>query len=262
MVNIYNQGKNFFCNLIWLSPLMGGIIPTTKYLIQARGKPMKLGYAIYNEIAFKFRNCDTTAIKEVIIDEEYKFLDEFLKNYHEPNIVDVGAHIGTFSLWVYNRNPKARILMVEANPASYAILLDNSGNAISQEQHKVLNKAAWKNNDTLAFSTSGDSMGNKVVSSKGDTFIEGITFTEVVEIATQKNSQIDLMKIDIEGAEEAFFETSELALNKVRRLVIELHPKYCETSGIIKKLENRYKHVRNIAGRIDAKPVLYCTDDC
>ncbi len=260
MANIYNQGKNFFCNLVWLSPLMGGIVPTAKYLIKARGNPMKFGHGFYNEIAFKFRNCDTTAIKEVIVDEEYEFLDEFLKNYDEPNIVDVGAHIGTFSLWVYHRNPKARILMVEANPASYDILLYNTDKTFSEGQHKVLNRAAWKNNDTLHFSTSGDSMGNKV-STNGDTLIGGITFSEIVEIATQDNSSIDLIKIDIEGAEEAFFETDTSTLEKIKRLVIELHPKYCETSGIIKKLESRYKHVRNISGRIDAKPVLYCTDD-
>lgn len=244
---------------MWLSPLMGGLIPTAQYLFRVRGKPMEIGRLVYNDSELEFRNCDSTAVKEVLVDEEYKFLIGLLQSSPEPVIVDVGAHIGTFSLWVYNQTPNARMLMVEANPASYDILVRNIGKVYSEEHYEALNKAAWKNTDVLTFSTTGDSMGNKV-SPGGDIEVGGITFAEIVKMASPDNAPIDLMKIDIEGAEEAFFETADSVLDKVKSLVIELHPKSCDTEAVIKKLEQRYKNIQEIPGRVDSKPVLYCTD--
>jgi len=239
---------------------MGGVFPTAKYLFRARGKPMENARLAYNDAELEFRNCDSTAVKEVLVDEEYNFLSAFLQSCSEPVIVDVGAHIGTFSLWAYFQNPKVRMLMVEANPESYKILVRNIGKTFSKGQYEILNKAAWRNTDTLTFSTTGDSMGNKV-SPDGDIEVRGITFAEIVKRATQNSTSIDLMKIDIEGAEEAFFETADLELGKVKRLVIELHPKSCDTTTVRKKLQQRYKNIQEIPGRVDSKPVLYCTDD-
>ena len=238
---------------------MGGFVKTAKHLIKIRGNPLGVGTARYEGMDFEFRNCDATAVKEVLVDEEYDFLRVFLKNCSAPVIVDVGAHIGTFSLWAYQQNSKAHLLMVEASPDSYEVLLRNVERNFSADQYKILNKAAWKNNDVLKFSTTGDSMGNKV-SSDGDVDVQGITFAEIVNLTLKEHSSIDLMKIDIEGAEEAFFETADAVLDKVKSLVIELHPKSCNAEAVRKKLEKRYKNIRIIQDRIDAKPVLYGTD--
>jgi len=238
---------------------MGGIFPTAKYLFRARGEPMEISRLVYNGAELEFRNCDSTAVKEVLVDEEYNFLSAFLQSCPEPFIIDVGAHIGTFSLWAYHQNPKIRMLMVEANPASYEILVRNIKQTFSEGLYEILNKAAWRNVDVLTFSTTGDSMGNKV-SPDGDIEVGGITFAEVVKIASKNRNSIDLMKIDIEGAEEAFFETADSELGKVKRLVIELHPESCDIESVRKKLEQRYKNIQEIPGRIDSKPVLYCTD--
>lgn len=66
------------------------------------------------------------------------------------------------------------------------------------------------------------------------------------------------MKIDIEGAEEAFFQTADTVLDKVERLVIELHPKSCDVEFVKRILEKHYTQIEDITGRINAKPVLYC----
>lgn len=261
MSSLYTHGKSFLSRLIWLRPLMGGIFPTTNYLFNARGKPMKIGYIKYNGTELEFRNVDSIAVKEVLVDEEYHFLSPFLKLCSSPVIVDIGAHIGMFSLWVYNQNPKSKILMVEANPTSYDILLRNIGKVFPEEQYEVLNKAAWKNADVLTFSTEGNSIGNKV-SPDGNIEITGISFADIVKTSCENSVSIDLMKIDIEGAEESFFETAGSELDKVERLVIELHPKTCDTIAVRKKLEQRYKNVQEISGRKDSKPILYCTDEC
>lgn len=259
MASFYAHGKNFITRLGWLSPLMGGLFPTSCYLISARGKPFAVGRALYEGSAFDFRNCDATAVKEVLVDAEYDFLDTFLSSCEKPVVIDVGAHIGTFSLWLYHRNPHVQVLMVEADPSNYELLVSNVGHTYSDQQYKALNNAAWRNNDALKFSTAGDSMGHKVALD-GDIQVKGITFAEIVALALEGQDRIDLMKIDIEGAEEAFFEGAELMLDKVGRVVIELHPKLCDTDKVKGILEKRYNTIREVS-RIDAKPVLYCTDD-
>ena len=259
MAHLYAHGKNFIHRLYWLSPLMGGILPTAKYLIKARAKPLKVGTANYNNKKFEFRNCDTTALKEVLVDTEYQFLEKIIKSQPEPLIIDIGAHIGTFSLWCYNQNPNSKIIMVEANPASYEILKRNIKECSPQNTYKILNNAAWKNNKTINFSTTGDSMGNKV-SEFGDTQIKGLTFKQVYDIASEYNTTIDIMKIDIEGAEEAFFETADLCLGKIKHLVIELHPKSCNTNIVREKLQQNFQYIYEVPNRIDTKPVLYCSN--
>ena len=199
MASLYAHGKNFMSRFVWLTPLMGGIAPTVKYLLEARGKPLKVGHAFYHGNAFEFRNCDSTAVKEVLVDKEYDFLSPFLRSCLKPLIIDVGAHIGTFSLWAYQQNSNAKMLMIEANPASYDILVKNVGKVFPASHFEALNRAAWRNEDNISFSTVGDSMGNKV-SSNGDIKVKGITFAEIVAKASPNDAPIDLMKIDIEGA--------------------------------------------------------------
>ena len=259
MVRFTSHIKNFFYRLQWLSPMMGGALNTAINLIKIQGNPFGIVFVKYNDISFESRNCDLSAVKEVLVDAEYEFLSMFLSSHSAPVIVDVGAHIGTFSLWVHHQNPKSKILMIEANTASYDVLSRNIKRYFSSGQYTILNNAAWKNNDKLKFSTAGDSMGNKV-SKAGNINVDGITFSDIVELMKKESPSINLMKIDIEGAEEAFFETSDSALDHVERLVIELHPKYCDTSMVREKLAKRYKNIQEFSGRKNSKPVLYCTD--
>ena len=259
IASIFTHGKSFIKRLKCLSPLMGGLVPTAKYLFRARGKPMEIGHFFYNATKLQFRNSDTSALKEVLVDEEYNFLRAFLQSTPEPFILDIGAHIGTFSLWAYCQNPKLRMLMLEANPFTYNILVNNVTKIFSKGQYEVLNKAAWRNADSLKFSTIGASMGNKV-SLNGNIEVGGITFSEIIEKASKVSSSIDLMKVDIEGAEEAFFETADL-IAKVKHIVIELHPEHCNIELVRKKLKQNYKKIQEISNRISSKPLLYCTND-
>lgn len=258
MNRFYKRSKSLLYRLKWLSPLMGGLFPAAKHLIETQGQPMAFGQVTYNNTKLKFRNCDSSAIKEVLIDEEYKFLSDFIKQHPAPMVIDIGAHIGTFSLWIYKQNPNAKMLLIEANPSTYEILSLNIKNALPKSQYKILNKAAWRDTSTISFSTTGDSMSNKVLPS-GDIKVSGITFPEVMALATKNNESIDLMKIDIEGAEEAFLENG--TLEQVKHLIIELHPDNCDTLAVRKKLKKHYAKIEEVQGRISQKPLLYCHND-
>ncbi len=260
MASLYKQSTNFISRMCWLSPFMGSALRTAKYLLAARGHPLATGKGYYNGLPFFFRNCDLTAVREVLVDREYDILLPFLQKTPEPFIVDVGAHIGTFCIWLHKESPNARIYMVEANPGSHALLVRNTEHRFPQKCWKSFCNAAWKNSEPVRFATEGDTMGNRV-SSSGDIKVDGITFKALIEQALKETARIDLMKIDIEGAEEAFFETADSVLDKIDRIIIELHPKSCDTEAVKKRLNKRFKNVREISDRKNDKPVLYCTDD-
>jgi methylase of polypeptide subunit release factors len=62
----------------------------------------------------------------VLVDLEYGFLGELLTLHEAPKILDIGHHIGTFSLWAFCQNPNASILGVEADPETFAIAEKNA----------------------------------------------------------------------------------------------------------------------------------------
>lgn len=260
MASLYAHGCSFFYRLSWLSGFMGGAFHAAKFLIDGRGNPFFKGVASYHGIKFRFRNCDTTAMKEVLIDEEYDFLKEIVTNTQSIYVLDVGAHIGTFSMWVKNNNKQSKNFMVEANIDSYEIITSNFKSNFSNPSWKAINRAAWKNDDFIKFNNQGDTMGNRV-SAQGNVQVQGISFHDVIEQALEFMPQINIMKIDIEGAEEAFFENSNHLLSKVERIVIELHPNSCDVEKVKTTLRNNYNNIREISGRLDAKPLLYCTNE-
>lgn len=209
--------------------------------------PFQGKYYGYN---FTFRGCDLSALKEVFIDQEYEFLKDILTTDKPPVILDVGAHIGTFSLWALKTNPKAQIISVEASPNTFKIVNDTAQK--TQKNWKVINRAAWKNTDSIAFSDDGESMSHKVLP-EGKKMVQGIPLSELAK------DDIDLMKIDIEGAEEAFLSQNHEALENVACLVIELHPNYCDTDKVREVINKYYPNVEEVQGRISNKPLLLCT---
>jgi hypothetical protein len=92
------------------------------------------------------------------------------------------------------------------------------------------------------------------VSAKGSVQVKGISLAAL----TEGRGDIDLMKVDIEGAEEAFLCADPAALTPVKRLVIELHPQLCDTQRVRDVLQKAFSQIVEIHGRTSSKPLLYC----
>jgi len=250
IINLWNRSS-------WLAQLMPCRLAAVLFLIQARTNRLARSEGTYKTHSFVFRGCDLSALKEVLIDQEYAFLTSLVKSKKPPVIVDVGAHIGTFALWALSENPSARILSVEADPKTYALLLHSSTlSSNADTPWTCTHRAAWKNNDNIAFSDEGDSMSHKVLKT-GSLQVSGITLPELIEQTGEE--KIDLMKVDIEGAEEAFICEYPESLKNIHALVIELHPQLCDTEKVRDTLGTYFKTITEIEGRISSKPLLYCT---
>jgi FkbM family methyltransferase len=240
-----------FC---WLKKLMGGAGRALKYIWQAHQDDTIQENVAFKSLSFRFRVCDENALKEVLHDREYAFLTDLLQEIESPTILDIGSHIGLFAIWAFTINPKAKILSVEASKSTFDLACMNAKRNPGFDW-SIINRAAWRNADHISFSDAGSSMGHHV-SQDGACSVAGIDFVSLVQ--KMGKPVIDVAKIDIEGAEEAFFENSASVLPRINNLVIELHPDRCDTTRVLARLKENYKRVEEISGRKSAKPLLFC----
>jgi FkbM family methyltransferase len=238
---------------------MGGIYPALSYIVTTRSNSFADTTAHYGEINFRFRRCDISAIREVLMEHEYGFLREALETVSNPLIYDIGAHIGLFAIWTLSINSKADVRSIEASPNTFKILSSNVAQARTAHlSWQAENKAAWESNEAIAFSDSSESSMSHRIDQQGKVKVAGMTLADVTAQVKDRDA-IDLLKIDIEGAEEAFLCTEDgKGLEVVRRLVIELHPALCDTKKVMTVLEKHFSKIKVIEDRKSSKPILYC----
>jgi FkbM family methyltransferase len=138
-----------------------------------------------------------------------------------PRILDCGANVGLASLFFKRRYPAARVTAYEADPALFAILQANL-NANGASDVEAMHAAVWTSAGQLTFRCEGSDSG-MVDSLPGvldgrSTTVPSIRLRDVLE-----REAIDLLKLDIEGAEHAVLTDCEPVLHQVNALVLDLH---------------------------------------
>ena len=257
MTKLRHRVEAFADRVRWLSPLMRGVVPAALYLAKARKDPALRAEGRFPPFTFVFRGIDLSAVREVLLDREYAFLRPVLHDFSAPLIIDAGAHIGLFSLWVFSERPASRILSIEADPLTYAVLCENiARSTASVGSWRAINRAAWGDSKPVHFMDAGDAMSHRV-SEAGKISVEGVTLDELINMVAP-DSEIDLLKVDIEGAEEAFLCANPRTLTRVKNLVVELHPNLCEASRVETLLRGSFASVERIGGRTSSKPLLFC----
>lgn len=257
--HLWERLGNLTKRVAWMTSLNGHPLATLKLIWDIRKDiyaPQVMS-TISGEIAF--RGVDEQALKEVLVDLEYAFLEDALRNISSPNVLDVGAHIGTFPIWLFDTNPDARIVSVEADPETYKLLkrnaTDRNGRGFSW--NTVHAAASTRDGDTVLLSNTGPSMSHRI-EANGTIAVPTISLQTLINQFTSKDHKIDLMKIDIEGSEEDFLCAIPEILTQVQNLVIELHPNLCDTRRVFSQIAIYFDKITEINGRASAKPLLYC----
>jgi len=151
--------------------------------------------------------------KEIFAQESYFFE----AGTATPVIYDCGANVGLGCLYFKRLYPAARITAFEADPSVAALLAENlRQNGFADIA--IVAKAVWKENTTLAFSSEGAD-GGSVVAGKPSLQIPAVRLKEYLDGA----GRIDLLKMDIEGAEVAVLEDCRGSLGRVQHLFVEYH---------------------------------------
>ena len=130
--------------------------------------------------------------------------------------------MGCASLYFANRYPDARIFAVEPAAANFACL---NTNARFYKNITAIQAAIWSEAVPLQITNPEEQAYAFQVGEAGNAWeaeVRGITITEL--LARSQEDEIDILKLDVEGAEENIFSRNhETWLNKVDTLYIELH---------------------------------------
>lgn len=252
---------SFLQNVDTLATVMPGKLEAATYILHSKLNHDAVANGAYKGQPFIFRRDDIPAVREVLEKQEYSVLTPHITASESPLILDIGAHIGTTSLWILGVNPKARILSVEANTGNYNWLQKNHHAAQSRYQNwKIIYGAAWKDRDGVSFISDGPTMSRRVGGQSAEK-VPTHTFPDLINLIAPQNEMIDLAKIDIEGAEEAFICAHPECLKRLKAVVIELHPNLCDTERVLDALKAVFNTIKPVHDRKSSKPLLICTNE-
>jgi FkbM family methyltransferase len=166
---------------------------------------------------------DIPTCKQVFVDREYDF--ELQK---APNtIVDAGANIGLASIYFANQYPAAKIIALEPEESNFALL---SENVAAYPNITPVHAALWHRNEEINLVDPGLGHWGFMTEQKNSTErslgnvahpVRAMTVDQVIE--EFQLERIDILKIDIEGAEREVFSDTSAWISKVDTLIVELH---------------------------------------
>jgi len=200
---------------------------------------------------YKIRSRRVTKTDFYVLNESwlYKLHAELAKQYIAPGavVMDIGAHIGAFTIYAATRAPCVRVLSFEPEKENFKLLLDNVSLNKLGERVAVFNKAVTGTTGKMNLFKSTTDTGQHTFFEKRLSFENVDHKKDMVDCTTLKNvfdenriETIDLIKIDCEGMEyEILYNTPADYLKRIRALSIEHHwvpgRNYEDLAGYLKK---------------------------
>lgn len=173
----------------------------------------------FGDLNIRKYGSDIRVFKQIFLDEVYFFFPE---NFDPKHIVDAGANVGYSAVWFASKFPNAQILAIEPEQSNFDLLVKNSG---LRKNIKPIKAGLWNEKTYLKINNpDADNWAFKTtLAQKGEKFsVETVTIPELMK--QFGFDQIDLLKIDIEGAEYELFEKgAEEWLPNVKMIMIEIH---------------------------------------
>jgi len=205
-------------------------------------------------LEFYARPKDKFTLEEILIKHEYNFLPQLITDSNKYVILDLGANIGLFSLYTFSQIMNCRIYAFEPSNSTYNILVKNS-KINPQLEWEVYNYAIWSKNGTVNIHNNTFSTASRIAFPGEDyEIVPSINLSNIIETIIQK--PVDIMKMDIEGAEEDVLCGNEEILNSIKCSVIEIHPNRCNQYRVLSTLNSKYKYIYRIAKRNSSKPLI------
>lgn len=154
-------------------------------------------------------------------------------------IIDLGAHIGLATLYFASLFPDARILSVEPAPENFKLLKKNC--ETNKIDATLINKCINSDKGFKKFylssvcSTWHSLLGVSAQQELQHSIeVEMITIDDLLE--ENRIEEVDILKVDIEGAEGNLFSNCVSWINKIRFIIMEIHSQFVNPEELIQKI--------------------------
>lgn len=175
-------------------------------------------------IHLRFISSDVMVLRQVFLSEEYAWNLPAAPKV----IVDGGSNVGITAVFFANRYPEAKIIAIEPEARNFELLRRN---VAAYPLIIPVCGALWHENGSVDVVDPGE--GNWGYRTEEGTVAQGKAlrgavraFTMDCLMAEYGLERIDLLKIDIEGAEKELFSHANGWLSKVETILMELHDQF------------------------------------
>ena len=191
---------------------------------------------------------DCAVLKQVYLSNEYKPLsDIFINNklsIDNLKIIDAGANVGYTTAYLFAYFQDAEIVCIEPDKGNTLVLKKNLHPFIEQGKAFLYENALMPEKN-ISLSTNrnfrdGKDYAISVSISDVETDLKSVTIDQIMKERNWKH--VDILKIDIEGAERFIFKegTNKEYLDLVKVLAIEIHDEYNIREMIYEQLRSRH----------------------
>lgn len=201
-------------------------------------------------------DADESVFNEIFIEREYKVLDPIILNARSP-VIDIGAHIGMFSVYCACFNSTMQIFAYEPDIENYAAMKENL--KLNNVQNVLARNVAVGGviGERILY-LSRDSHNHSIVGAEGagdfsgvEKKVQAVTLERI--FAQNRLASASLVKMDCEGAE---FEILENLPGSVFAAVENFYVEYHEYSDEMKPV--RLKEIFQKNGfKIEMRPSFY-----
>ena len=175
----------------------------------------------YKPLIIRRGTTDSIVFRSIFMIGEFKLPVQI----HPKLIIDVGAYTGLSTLYFAQEYPEAKIIAVEPEDSNFEILEKHTRNLKNVSRIKA---GLWNKETYLKIIDTGTGKwGFKVEeAAENDNYdIKAVTVDKLLK--DSGFTHIDILKLDIEGAEkELFSDNYQSWLDKVNIIVLELHDRF------------------------------------
>jgi FkbM family methyltransferase len=124
---------------------------------------------------------------------------------------------------------------------------------------EVLNNGIWRDDGPLMLMRRGISVGHRVIEGTEGDAVQGISLNTL--LGRLGWERVDLIKMDIEGGEEAVIPAALDALRHTRVLIIEIHSDRIDPAPLRSALRSIYSHHWQLNDRKSSKPLYIMANE-
>lgn len=218
----YAVTKDFssFLSLIWFTKLYRLRKKSVKYKnYQNNYFSISLAAFPAKKIFLRTYAGDIDIFYEIFYKKIYQLPNSLSKNL----VIDAGANVGFAALFFLKQMPAATVYCIEPDPDNFTFLKMNLEAEIESGKVKLIMAGLSGKDGAMSLRSNSFKYNSNLVELPVEGSVRVITYKVETFLKTFVPGNVDLLKMDIEGAEENIFENDVSWLNNVEQLLIEFH---------------------------------------